>query len=824
VASEVPSEARVVIVGGGIVGCSIAYHLTKLGWRDVVLLERKQLTCGTTWHAAGLVGQLRATLNLTKLAVYTTDLYSGLEAETGQATGFKQNGSLGVASNTERFEELKRSASMARMAGLEVQVITPTEARELYPLLNIEDLVGAVFLPNDGQTNPIDTTMALAKGARSGGAKIFEDTKVTAVHTAPKSGVGPSGPRVTGVSTDKGDIKAEYVVNCAGMWARDVGLMAGARVPLHACEHYYILTDPMPGVPANLPVLRDPDGCAYYKEDAGKILLGAFEGNARAWGMDGIPDDFSFDELPGDMDHFMPVLEGAMHRVPALQEVGLRKFFCGPESFTPDVRYYLGETPEVRNFFVAAGFNSIGIQSAGGAGKVISEWIVGGHPPMDVADVDIRRVIPFQNNVRYLKQRAPESLGKLYAMHWPYDQPETGRGVRASPLHERLAARGACFGEAAGWERANWFAPDGVEPKYEYSYQRQNWFPYAAAEHKAVREAVGLFDMTSFAKFLVEGADAEAVLQRICANDVAVPPGKVVYTQWLNERGGIEADLTVTRLAEDSYLVVTAGAAATRDWTWLKRHMPEDARCSVTDITSGLAVLSVMGPNSRDLLSRVTDADLSNEAFPFGTAQEIELGYATLRAVRVTFVGELGWELYVPSEFAVHAFDRLMAEGGDFGLKLAGLHVLDSCRIEKAFRHWGHDITDEDTPLEAGLGFAVRLDKNADFIGRDALLRQKEAGKLTKRLVQFALDDPEPLLYHNEPITRNGEAVGYLTSGNYGHHLGRAIGLGYVSNPDGVTADWVKDGSYEIEVACERFSAQASLRPMYDPKAERVKV
>jgi 4-methylaminobutanoate oxidase (formaldehyde-forming) len=820
VAQELPSEARVVIVGGGIAGCSIAYHLTKLGWSDVVLLERKQLTCGTTWHAAGLVGQLRATLNLIKLAVYTTDLYSGLEAETGQATGFKQNGSLGVASNAERFEELKRGASMARMAGLEVQVISPTEARELYPLLNIEDVVGAVFLPNDGQTNPIDTTMALAKGARTGGAKIFEDTKVTAIRTAS----GPAGPRVTGVATDKGDITAEYVVNCAGMWAREVGLMAGARVPLHACEHYYILTDPMPDVPAGLPVLRDPDGCAYYKEDAGKILLGAFEGNARAWGMDGIPEDFSFDELPGDMDHFMPVLEGAMHRVPALESVGLRKFFCGPESFTPDVRYYLGETPEVRNFFVAAGFNSIGIQSAGGAGKVISEWIVDGHPPMDVADVDIRRVIPFQNNKRYLEQRAPESLGKLYAMHWPYDQPATGRGVRTSPLHERLAARGACFGEAAGWERANWFAPEGVEPKYDYSYQRQNWFPYAAAEHKAVREAVGLFDMTSFAKFLVEGADAEAVLQRICANDMAVPPGKVVYTQWLNERGGIEADLTVTRLAEHSYMVVTAGAAATRDWTWLRRNTPEDARCTVTDITSGLAVLSVMGPNSRDLLSRVTDVDLSNEAFPFGTAQEIELGYATLRAVRVTFVGELGWELYVPSEFAVHVFDTIMAEGDDFGLKPAGLHVLDSCRIEKAFRHWGHDITDEDTPLEAGLGFAVRLDKNADFIGRDALLKQKEAGKLTRRLVQFALEDPEPLLYHNEPVYRDGEAVGYLTSGNYGHHLGRAVGLGYVNNPDGVTADWVKDGSYEIEVACERFSAQASLRPMYDPKAERVKV
>ena len=814
-AQEFPGETRVVIIGGGIVGCSVAYHLTKIGWQDVVLLERKKLTCGTTWHAAGLVGQLRASLNLTKLAVYTTGLYSNLEQETGQATGFKQNGSLAVASNEERFEELKRGASMARLAGLEVAVITPAEARDLYPLLNIEDLVGAVFLPKDGQTNPIDTTMALAKGARMGGAKIFEDIKVTAVHRANR--------RVSGVETERGPIKAEYIVNCAGMWAREVGLMAGVRVPLHACEHYYILTDPMPGVPADLPTLRDPGSCAYFKEDAGKLLVGAFEPNAKPWGMDGIPEDFCFDELPEDMDQFMPVLENAMHRVPALQEVGLRKFFCGPESFTPDVTYYLGEAPEVKNFFVAAGFNSIGIQSAGGGGKVIAEWIAEGHPPMDLADVDIRRVMPFQNNSQYLRERVSESLGLLYAMHWPYHQCETSRGVRTSPLHDRLAARGACFGAVAGWERANWFAPEGVEPKYEYSYKRQNWFPYAAAEHKAVREAVGLFDLTSFSKFLVQGPDAEAAMQRICANDVAVAPGKVIYTQWLNDRGGIESDLTVTRLSEDNYMVVTAGASATRDWAWLQRNIPDDARCQLTDVTSGLAVLSVMGPESRALLSRVTGADLSNEAFPFGTAQQIEIGYAPLRALRVTYVGELGWELYVPSEFACGVFDTIMTAGEDFGLKLAGMHVLDSCRMEKAFRHWGHDITDEDTPLEAGLGFACRFDKNVPFIGRDALLRQKERG-LTRRLTQFALEDPEPLLYHNEPVYRDGEIVGYLTSGNYGHHLGRAIGLGYVSHPDGVDADFVKSGSYEIEIACERVPAQASLRPLYDPKGERVKV
>ena len=693
-----PGEARVVIVGGGIIGCSVAYHLTKLGWRDVVLLERKQLTCGTTWHAAGLVGQLRATSNLTRLAKYTTELYASLEAETGQATGFKQNGSLSIASDAERLEELKRGASMARTFGLEVEVIGPGEARELWPMLNVDDVAGGVFLPKDGQTNPTDTAMALAKGARSGGAQIFEGVKVTGIETA--------DGRVTGVATAQGSIKAEFVVNCAGMWGREVGRLAGVNVPLQACEHFYIVTEEIAELPRDLPVLRDPGGCAYFKEDAGKLLLGAFEPNAKPWALDGIPEDFCFDELPEDFEHFEPILEHAMHRVPLLETAGIRTFFNGPESFTPDVRYMLGEAPELRNFFVAAGFNSIGIQSAGGAGKVLSEWIVKGHPPMDLWDVDIRRLFGFQGNRRYLAERASESLGLLYAMHWPYRQPETARGVRLSPLHESLKARGACFGEVAGWERANWFAPEGVEPRYEYSYGRQNWFPYAAEEHKAVRESVGLFDQSSFAKFLVQGRDAESVLQRICANDVAVPAGKVVYTQWLNERGGIEADLTVTRLTEDCYLVVTGAAVARRDLTWLRRHIPDDAHAVVTDVTSGMAVLGLMGPNSRALLSRLTDADLSNEAFPFGTSQEIELRYAKVRALRITYVGELGWELYVPAEFATGVFEALVEQGGDVGLRLAGMHVLDSCRIEKAYRHWGHDLTDEDTPLEAGLGFA----------------------------------------------------------------------------------------------------------------------
>jgi 4-methylaminobutanoate oxidase (formaldehyde-forming) len=796
--------ARVIVVGGGIVGCSVAYHLTRLGWTDVLLLERKKLTCGTTWHAAGLVGQLRATLNLTKLARYTAELYAGLEAETGQATGFKRTGSVSIASTPARFEELRRGASMAKTFGLDVEVISPAQVRELWPLLDGDDVVGGVYLPGDGQTNPTDTTMALAKGARQAGARILEDVKVTGVNTA--------NGRVTGVRTEQGDIAAEVVVNCAGMWGREVGLMAGVNVPLHACEHFYAITEPVANMPAGLPVLRDPDSCTYFKEDAGKILFGAFEPRAKPWGMDGIPEDFCFDELPEDIDHFTPILEAAMARVPALQTTGIRRFFNGPESFTPDNRYLLGEAPELRGFFVAAGFNSIGIQSAGGAGKVLAEWIVDGHPPMDLWDVDIRRMQPFQGGASYLRQRAGEALGLLYAMHWPYRQYETVRGLRRSPLHSRLAAHGACFGEVAGWERPNWFAPPGVEPVYEYSYGRQNWFPHAAAEHMAARRNVALFDLTSFAKFLVQGPDSENILQTVCSNDLAIPPGRVVYTPWLNERGGIEADVTVSRLAEDRFLVVAGAATAVRVLDWLRRTMPEAARVSVTDVTSAYAVLAVMGPNSRDLLASVSTADLSKAAFPFAALREIEICTAPVLAQRMSYVGELGWELYVPSEYAGGVFDTLWAAGVDHGLRLAGMHTLDSCRLEKGFRHWGHDIGDEDTPLEAGLAFACAFDKTPPFIGREALQRQRQDG-VKRSLVQFVLDDAGPLLYHNEPIVRDGRIVGRLTSGAYGHALGRAVGMGYIADPGGVDAAFVQAGRYQIEIAGERFGASASLRP-----------
>ena len=811
-AASVPSHARVVIIGGGIVGCSVAYHLTKLGWRDIVLLERRELSCGTTWHAAGLVGQLRSSHNLTRLARYGAVLYEQLEAETGQATGFRRSGSISVARTAERMVELKRGASMARCFGVDVEVISPGEAGRLWPLLRTDDLAGAVWLPRDGRTNPIDTTLAMARGARNGGATIVENVTVT--------GIQRMKGAATGVSTDAGDIACEVVVNCAGMWGREVGRMAGVTVPLHAAEHFYIVTEPMPGIQSDLPVLRDTDGHIYAREEVGGLLMGGFEPVAKPWGMDGIPPDFAFSLLAEDWDHFRVLMEQACVRIPALETAPVRRHVNGPESFTPDNRYMLGEAPELRNFFVAAGFNSVGIASAAGAGQALAEWIVGGQPSMDLWDVDIRRFAPFQGNARYLRERTTEVVGLLYAMHWPFRQPETARGMRRSVLHDRLAARGAAFGVVAGWERANWFATPGMEPRYVYTYGRQNWFPCAAQEHCAVREAVALFDQSSLTKLRLEGPDATAALQRLCANDVDVPPGHIVYTQMLNARGGIECDLTVTRLADDAFLVVTVAAAGIHDADWIRRGLA-GARVTLTDLTSAFTVLGLMGPRARDLLARVTPADVTNAAFPFGASREIEVGYATVRATRITYVGELGWELYVPTEFAPGVYEEIVAAGAEFGLRHAGYHAMDSLRLEKAYRSWGHDISGDDTPLEAGLAFAVAFKKDG-FVGREALLRQR-AGALSRRLVMFTLDDPEPLLLGDEAIHRDGTLVGRITSGAYGHTLGRSVGMGYVTWADGVDAAFVRSGRWELEIATERFPARASLEPPYDPTSARVR-
>ncbi|KAF0115288.1 MAG: sarcosine dehydrogenase [Rhodobacteraceae bacterium] len=809
----IPSSARAVVIGGGISGCSVAYHLAKAGWTDIVLLERRKLTSGTTWHAAGLIGQLRGSANMTRLAKYSADLYRGLEAETGVATGMKQVGSISVALTKERHEELLRQATVARIFDVEVHEISPAEAKAKYPHLNIDGVVGAVALPLDGQCDPANIAMALAKGARMKGAQLHEMTPVTRITTA--------NGRVTGVDYETADgpghIAADIVVNCGGMWGRDLAAQNGVTLPLHACEHFYLITEPVAGIDLNLPVLRVPDECAYYKQDAGKMMLGAFEPVAKPWGMDGIRKDFEFDTLPEDWDHFMPILEMATNRMPLFQTAGIHTFFNGPESFTPDDRYYLGEAPEVRGYWIAAGYNSIGIVSSGGAGQALAHWITEGEPPFDLWEVDIRRAQPFQKNRRYLKERVTETLGLLYADHFPYRQMATARGVRRSPIHEHLKAHGAVFGEVAGWERANWFATEGQEREYQYSWKRQNWFDNQRAEHMAVREAAGLFDMTSFGKIRVEGRDACAFLNRISSAQMDVAQGRIVYTMFLNDRGGIEADLTVTRLSETAFLAVVPGATLQRNLAWMRAQVGDDFAV-ITDVTAAESVLCLMGPQSRDVLGKVSPNDFSSAAHPFGMAREIEIGMGLARAHRVTYVGELGWELYIPSDQTAHVFEALMEAQPD--LKLCGLHTLDSCRIEKAYRHWGHDITDEDHVLEAGLGFTVSRKKPA-FLGRDAVLRKEQAG-LDRKMLQFRLKDPEPLLFHNEAIVRDGKIVGPVTSGNYGHFLGGAIGMGYVP-AKGLSDDDILGSTYEIEVAGQRHQAIASLAPMYDPDSERVR-
>ena len=813
--ADVPKKARAVIIGGGIIGCSVAYHLTKLGWKDVLLLERKQLTSGTTWHAAGLIAQLRATANMTKLAKYSQELYGSLEKETGVATGFKRCGSITVALTNERKEEIYRQASMARAFGVEVEEISPQEVKEKYSYLNIDQVKAGVWLPLDGQGDPANIALALAKGARQNGGIIIQNTKVT--------GFKKEGRRITGVNWSQGDERgttdAELVVNCAGMWGHKLGKMMGVNVPLHACEHFYIVTEPVKDL-KQMPVLRVPDECAYYKEDAGKFMLGAFEPNAKPWGMEGISENFEFDQLPEDFDHFEPILEMAVNRIPALGEAGIHTFFNGPESFTPDDAYHLGLAPEMDNVWIAAGFNSIGIQSAGGAGMALAQWITDGKKPFDLGDVDISRMQPFQGNKKYLFERSKETLGLLYADHYPYRQKASARGIRRSPFHSQLLEKGAVMGELAGWERANWYAERDQKREYEYSWKRQNWFENSAQEHRAVRENIGIYDMSSFGKIRVEGSEACEFLNYISGANCDVPIGKIVYTQFLNEDGGIEADVTVTRLSELSFMVVTPAATRLADQTWMLRHSI-NFNIVIIDVTSAEGVLAIMGPNSRKLLAQISSADLSNQNNPFGTAQEVEIGMGLARIHRVSFVGELGWEVYATSDQAGHIFEVIADAGQEMGLKFCGMHMMDSCRIEKGFRHFGHDITCEDHVLEAGLGFAVQVNK-PNFIGRTAVLKKQDAG-LNKRLLQFKLNEKEPLLYHNEPIIRDGKISGYISSGNYGHTLGGAIGLGYIEC-ENETVDDLLRSSYEIEVAGSRIKAAASIRPMYDPKAERVRL
>ncbi len=814
VGGELPSRAEVIVVGGGVVGCSIAYHLTRRGVKDVLLLEQGTLTGGTTWHAAGLVGQLKSSYSLTKLAAYSARLFDELEDETGQATGYRTPGSVSVASDEERLEELLRGVSMAKTVDVPIEVITPQQAQEHWPGMYIEDLVGAVHIPSDGQTSPVDTTMALAKGARDRGARIVEGVAVERLRV--------ENERIVGVETERGYIEADTVVLASGIWTRHLAETAGVNVPLQACEHFYIVTEPIAGLAPGTPTLRDPTNYTYFKEETGKIMAGFFEPRAKVWKIDGIPRDFSFGTLPEDWDHIGPIFERSIHRMPVLGEVGIQLFFNGPEAFTPDGVYYLGESPEVDRLFVAAGFNSVGLQSGGGVGWVIADWIVDGHPPMDLAAVDIRRTFPFQGEPSFLQDRISESLGLLYAMHWPFRQYESARNIKLSVLHERLDALDAVFGEVAGWERPNWFALPGMEREYQYSFGKQNWYPASAEECRAVRERVALFDQSSFAKFSLSGPDALSVLNYLGGADVDVPIGKVVYTQWLNDRGGIEADLTVTRVGDEEFLIVTGAAVGPRDWHTLRRAI-RGRQAALVDVTDETPAIGVMGPRSRDLLASLTRTPLANGSFPFGWSQEMAVAGIPVRAMRISYVGELGWELYVERDRAVELFDVLMATGADYDIRAAGYHALNTLRVEAGMRHWGHDITDEDTPLESGLGFTIDWDKAGGFLGRDALLAKRDQ-PLSRRLVQFKLEDPDLVVYHDEPIFRDGVMVGRTTSGMYGHTLGACLSMGYLINEGGVTQEWLDTGAFEIEVANVPIAVTASLRSFYDPMNERVKM
>ena len=812
-----PDRARVVVIGGGIIGTSVAYHLAHMGWRDVVLLERDRLTSGTTWHAAGLMVTFGSTSETsTELRKYTRDLYRRLEAETGQATGFMPVGFIEVAADADRLEEYRRVAAFNRFCGVDVEEISPTEVKRLFPLARVDDMLAGFYVKGDGRVNPVDAAMALAKGAALAGARIVEGVPVT--------GILQKNGRATGVRTAQGDIAAEYVVNCTGMWARQLGEEIGVTVPNQAAEHYYLITENIPDLPPGLPVLEDPASYAYYREESGGLLVGLFEPVCAPWKVEGIPKDFAFGEIEPDWDRMAPYLETAMARVPVTLEAGIKKFFCGPESFTPDLHPIVGEAPELKNYFVAAGLNSIGILTGGGIGRLLAHWIVTGAPDMDVTPFNIDRLHRYQANPEYRRQRTIESVGLVYKCHYPTMTPETARGVKRSAVHDRLAAAGAYFRDVSGWEGADWYAPPGHEPKVEkLSWGRENWFPWWEAEHRAAREGAILMDMSFMSKLLVQGRDAGRVLNHISANNVDGEPGLITYTQWLNEKGLLEADLTVTKLDAERFLVVVTDTMHRHAETWMRRHIPADAHAFVTDVTSAYCQLNVQGPHSRALMQTLTSADLSNAAFPFRTAREIDVGFARVLAIRITYVGELGYELYIPTEQAAHVYERLIEAGKAFGLRHAGLKALASLRLEKAYRDYGHDIDNTDNAFATGLGMFVDLAKPGGFIGREAALAQKAAGVPKRRLVQVLVKGPEPLLFHAEVVHRDGRPVGYVRAGSYGHTLGGAVGLAMVESDGPINAAWLGEGRWEVDIAGRLYPAAVSLRPLYDPQMLRIK-
>jgi 4-methylaminobutanoate oxidase (formaldehyde-forming) len=811
-----PQRARVVVVGGGIIGTSVAYHLAHMGWKDVVLLERDRLTSGTTWHAAGLMVTFGSTSETsTELRKYTRDLYARLEAETGLTSGFKPVGFIEVAADAGRLEEYRRVSAFNRVCGVDVHEISPKEVRDLFPLARTDDVLAGFYVKEDGTANPVDATMALAKGARMQGATILEGVPVTGFTT--RRGA------VSGVVTPFGTVECEYVVNCAGMWARELGALAGVSIPLQSAEHYYLITDKIPGMSPHLPVLEDPGSYGYYREEVGGMMIGLFEARCAPWKVEGVPKDFSFGEITPDWERMGPYVETAMRRVPVAMETGVRKFFCGPESFTPDLAPIVGEAPELRNYFVAAGLNSIGILTGGGIGRLVAHWITTGRPDMDVTYMNIDRLHRYQGNPEYRRTRTVESLGMVYQCHYPNRSMTTARGAKVSPLHDRLAARGAFFRDVSGWEGADWYAPSPSEAKVdELSWGRQPWWSHWEAEHRAAREGVVVMDMSFMAKFLVQGRDAARVLDRLSSGAVNGAPGRTTYTQWLNEDGKLEADLTVTKLDDERFWVVASDTAHRHVETRMRRHM-EDAHAFVTDVTSGWAQINVQGPRSRALLQELTSQDLSNEAFAFRDAKEIDVGFARALCLRITYLGELGYELYVPTEQATHVYDRLVAAGERHGLRHAGLKALASLRMEKGYRDYGHDIDNTDSVLEAGLGFAVDLDKPGGFIGQEAVRAKKAAGPLTRRLLQVKLTDPAPLLFHAEPVRRDGKTVGYVRAASYGFTVGGAVGLAMIDAGEPLTQAWIDAGTWTVEVADRVVPALASLRPLYDPTSSRVR-
>lgn len=815
--AELPTTAKAVVIGGGIVGCSTAYHLGKLGWTDTVLLERKKLTSGTTFHAAGLVGQLRTSANITQLLGYSVDLYRRLEQETGLQTGWKMNGGLRLACTAERWTEVKRQATTAHSFGLEMHLLTPQEAQDLWPLMTIDDLVGAAFLPTDGQANPSDITQSLARGARMAGVRIFEDTPVTRI-------IVEEG-RIRGVETPQGRIDCEKVVICAGQWTRTLAATVGVNVPLVSVEHQYMVTERIAGVTPNLPTLRDPDRLTYWKEEVGGLVWGGYEPNPVPWAVKGIPEGFHFELLTSDFDHFGQFMDLAIGRVPALETAGIKQLINGPESFTPDGNFILGEAPEQRNLFIGAGFNAFGIASGGGAGMALAEWVAKGAAPFDLWPVDIRRFGKVHQSTDWVRERTLEAYGKHYTIAWPSEEHRSARPTRRSPLYAHLKAAGACFGEKLGWERPNWFADlaAGEVAQDRYSYQRPGWWDAVRREHQAARKAAVLIDQTSFAKFTLKGPDAASALNWIAAGNVDRAVGSLTYTQMLNDKGGIEADVTVARVARDEFYIVTGTGFATHDLDWISRNIPAGAKAELVDVTSGSAVLSLMGPEARDILARVCPDDLTNAGFPFGTARRISVASCPVLALRVTYVGELGWELHMPTDVAVTVYEALMAAGAGLGLVNAGYRAIETLRLEKGYRAWGSDIGPDHTPVEAGLAWACKMKSGVPFLGRDAVAAQLEGG-VKKRLAGFTVDSPDVILLGRETIYRDGVRVGWLSSGGFGHTLGKPIGYGYVREAGGVAEDWMKTGRYELEVASERVPCKIHVTALYDPLNARIKV